>query len=394
MKADAPDARTRGNGIVQASTLFIANIVVLWVMAAAFLLAGWRRRDEAYWQSWALANVVLGLALLVFTVESRFPALLVAALPNGLLVLGMALRWRAAREFSGRPTSPWLVWGPPGLFLVTALIFADLAYGAVFTIVNVILALQTGAAACEFWRDRADGLPSRYGLAAAYALMAASFGVRVPIGLVGIAAMPSGLPLDTALVIHLLVALVHTTASGAFALSLAHERANARLSHAASHDPLTGVPNRGAFDAHLRAILRAGSDRPFALALLDIDHFKRINDRFGHLAGDEALRQCARICQQHIRKGDTMARIGGEEFAILLMDTTEEEACATIDRLRAAIASTPVLCADHRFRLTLSGGICHSSRAPAEFEALVRLADNCLYEAKHKGRNRIARIAA
>lgn len=383
-----------GAGTMTATALFIANIIVLWVMAAALLLAGWKRSDELYWRSWAVANVILGLSLVVFIVEHRFPPVLVAALPNGLLVLGMAMRWRAAREFSARTTSPWWVWGPPGAFVLLAVILADISYGAVFAIANVMLCLQACATGYEFWRDRADGLPSRLGLSAAYVVMAVSFGYRVPLGLLGLGAMPAGLPNDLALVAHLLVAVVHTAASGAFALSLAHERANARLHHAASHDTLTGLANRGAFDARLREVLNESQSRPFAIALLDVDHFKRINDRFGHLAGDEALRQCARICRQHIRDGDLIARIGGEEFAVLLMDTSDSEACAIIDRLRASIAASTIQCAGKHFSVTLSGGVCHSTRAPSEFEALLRQADACLYEAKHKGRNRIEKIAA
>src|SRR5690606_34806276 len=135
--------------------------------------------------------------------------------------------------------------------------------------------------------------PSRYGIVAAYVVMAASFGSRIVLGLLEAGSLPPHLPQDTALVVHLIVALFHTVASGAFALSIAYERSNIALRHAATHDALTGLANRGAFEARLREILADPSRKPFALALLDIDHFKQINDRHGHAAGDTALRQCA-----------------------------------------------------------------------------------------------------
>src|SRR5690606_30530190 len=140
-------------------------------------------------------------------------------------------------------------------FAVCVAPFAAISYAPAFIVTNVLLTLLAGLAAWEFWRDRADRLPSRYGIVAAYVVMAASFGSRIVLGLLEAGSLPRHLPQDTALVVHLIVALFHTVASGAFALSIAYERSNIALRHAATHDALTGLANRGAFEARLREIL-------------------------------------------------------------------------------------------------------------------------------------------
>lgn len=374
-------------------TLFTANTIILWVMALALAVAGWGRRHEPWWESWVLANLVLGVALVVFIVEGSLPTLLVATLPNGLLVLGFAFRLRAAREFGGRSAPASIVWAPLVVLTVFAAPLASVSYGAVFTLTNLLLTILAAAVVWEFWRDRADGLPSRYGLVVAYGAIGASFGWRMFLGIFDAGAMPPRLPQDTALVVHLAIALFHTVASGAFALSIAYERGNAQLRHAASHDALTGLLNRGAFETQLRARLEDRKSKPFALALLDIDHFKQINDRHGHAAGDGALRQCATTCRQVAGGQSVVARVGGEEFAIILDAEDEAKAMTLIDRLRGAVGTSPVTYAGRRFRVTVSGGVCHSSAAPCDFDEMMRLADLALYKAKDKGRNRIHKAA-
>jgi diguanylate cyclase (GGDEF)-like protein len=379
---------------VDATTLFAANATILLVMALTLAVAGHGRRHEPWWRCWTIANVVLGAALVVFIVERHLPPLLIALLPNGRRSLGFGLRWRAAREFSSRQASVALVWGPLLLFVACATPFAYTSYALAFTVTNVLLTALCAAVAWEFWRDRADGLPSRYGLVAAYGVMGASFGWRILIGVFGADAIPAHLPQDTALIVHLWIALFHTVASSAFALSIAYERGNAELRHAASHDALTGLLNRGAFEAKLRAMLADPAQGPFALALLDIDHFKQINDRHGHAAGDAGLRQCAQTCLATVGGRGVVARVGGEEFAVILDTADQAEAVTLVESIRRAVGSSPVTSGPERFRMTLSGGVCHSTHAPADFDELMRLVDGGLYEAKNRGRNRIRKMAA
>jgi len=161
---------------------------------------------------------------------------------------------------------------------------------------------------------------------------------------------------------------------------------------AATTDSLTGCMNRGYFIAvaerELARIKRYHA--PLALLLLDIDHFKAINDTFGHAVGDEAIRLLADVASHGIRKTDSLARIGGEEFAVMLPETGVETALAVAEKLRSLVAATPLRLRDGRTH-TMSVSIGVTAPWPGEetiFPALNR-ADSALYRAKHLGRNRV-----
>ena len=374
-------------------TLFGANVVVLAVMAAAFAVAGRGRTAERHWNSWLIGNLVLAVALVVFMYERHLPDIVVVTVPNGLLVAGFGLRWLAARQFSGRPDVLYLALAPSALFIVLSLTPAVFgSYAAVYTITNILLASIAGATALEFWRDRQDGLPSRYGLVFAYGVMAASFAARVLQGMLAGDGMERRLPDDLMLDIHLAIALVHTVASGAFALSVAYERSAQGLRNAAMRDPLTGLFNRRAFEAQCEERLAGNLGGDFAVVFFDIDNFKLVNDRYGHAAGDQAIRRCAGIAEAAMRPGDFIARIGGEEFAAILSDVSAEDAYSRIDSIRREVSSSAIL--PGKDILTVSAGICHSSSGFRDFDGLMKLADRGLYKAKHLGRNRVEQLAA
>ena len=163
------------------------------------------------------------------------------------------------------------------------------------------------------------------------------------------------------------------------------------LAAAARRDPLTGLPNRAGFTEAATAALAATArdGRPVVGAMLDIDHFKAINDGWGHGAGDAVLREVATAMRDVLRPGDVLARVGGEEFALVLPGVDTEGARPLLERLRAAATLVPHPGAPE-WRITLSGGL-----APVEGLGLVALesalhaADGALYAAKAAGRNRV-----
>ncbi|MCG6121811.1 MAG: GGDEF domain-containing protein [Microvirga sp.] len=384
-----------------ATSLLTAMAMILVVMAGAFFLAGRRENGESYWGSWCVANLLLAGAVIVYLFQSRLPPMLVATLANGLLVLGFSLRLRAARQFSGRSAPAAIVYAPLAALaaICAGPVLAGLP-GEIFKGANFLLGALAGAVAIEFWRDRADGLPSRYVLIAAYAVVSASFLARAAqLTLFGGLRFEGGLlQQPEMLLVHLMAAIFHVVGSGAFALSMAYERGAARLRHVATHDSLTGLKNRGAFEAAALHRIERRSGR-FAVALIDIDHFKRINDRFGHAAGDAALRACAETCRREIRATDVIARVGGEEFAVILDDVSLEDAAATIERVRAAVAAHVIAIDDRQVTLTVSAGLRQVDHAAEASDAitldvLMRAVDDSLYEAKRNGRNRIVQATA
>lgn len=162
------------------------------------------------------------------------------------------------------------------------------------------------------------------------------------------------------------------------------------LTEVAISDPLTGLHNRRSFEVRLaEEVARTHrSGVVFSLLLVDLDHFKSINDRYGHPAGDQALRHVAAVIKDELREVDFLARIGGEEFAVLLAATSGQGAMQAAERIRAAIAGQPASYEDTTLTMTASMGVAwYPAHADTDKE-LIRVVDQALYEAKRAGRDR------
>lgn len=170
------------------------------------------------------------------------------------------------------------------------------------------------------------------------------------------------------------------------------ERACRDLAELAITDPLTGLFNRRQFFAELERLWAAAErlNRPLTLILCDIDHFKQINDHFGHHCGDVVLKGMAAVLRSQCRRYDIVARIGGEEFAILLPEVELEGAVSVAERLRRCVADTTMTCESRELRVTASFGVACRRSAGDPYE-LVRRCDGALYEAKRRGRNGVVR---
>jgi two-component system, cell cycle response regulator len=180
-------------------------------------------------------------------------------------------------------------------------------------------------------------------------------------------------------------------------LSLQEELVAARESmrHAATHDSLTGLLNRGEIlDSLERELERARRDRQkVSVILADIDHFKNVNDTYGHLFGDEALREIARRMHAKLRMYDGVGRYGGEEFLLVLPNCDLANAVERANELRVTIASQPVVSQNVEEAITMSMGVAVSDcTGRKEVEKLLNRADKALYQAKEKGRNRVEQI--
>ena len=178
--------------------------------------------------------------------------------------------------------------------------------------------------------------------------------------------------------------------------ALAAEHAARReLQRFASTDPLPSLPNRRSFmEAMARSISRSTNDpnRSLSLAIFDIDHFKRINDRFGHPAGDEVIKEVGARALAALRKRDLVCRIGGEEFAVILPQADLETARIACERMREAISSSPIVHGDAIIAFTASIGVAEYE-AGDDIDHLMARTDAALYEAKTGGRNQV-RLAA
>lgn len=168
-------------------------------------------------------------------------------------------------------------------------------------------------------------------------------------------------------------------------------RQHESLYRRATRDALTGLHNRQQIDEFLTKEVDEARKRRvrFCFMLLDIDHFKKINDTYGHAVGDMALRHLANLLGRESRETDFLARWGGEEFAVVLTETSPEEALPVAERIRTAVQSSPLNADDNTaVRMTISIGVA-TFRSEDTLESLFKRADECLYEAKANGRNRV-----
>jgi diguanylate cyclase (GGDEF)-like protein len=160
----------------------------------------------------------------------------------------------------------------------------------------------------------------------------------------------------------------------------------------ATIDYLTGVYNRRHFEA-LAGVEFARAHRymrPLSVLMIDVDHFKDVNDRLGHAAGDIVLQDVAALCRANIRESDVLARIGGEEFAIMLPETTPSAAAQFAERLRSQIGRNGLTIFGEKVRITVSIGVAGCSPSSPGTQDLLRRADQALYDAKNAGRNKVA----
>src|SRR5690242_541121 len=174
-------------------------------------------------------------------------------------------------------------------------------------------------------------------------------------------------------------------------LLMCNDRINDELSRLAMLDPLTGVFNRRTFDERAEAVIADAvrDARPLSLLAVDIDHFKHVNDEFGHAGGDEALRLVVALMQGTLAEGQILSRIGGEEFAVLLPGADEDDARVIAERLRRHLECSRIDVDGRELCLRISAGVATLGPGLETLSPLLRAADRALYAAKRAGRNRV-----
>lgn len=167
------------------------------------------------------------------------------------------------------------------------------------------------------------------------------------------------------------------------------QRQNRTLEQLANHDPLTGCRNRRSFYDQLQTLWMSAMryEMPIAAIMVDIDHFKSINDKFGHSVGDDVLQTVAKALQVPLREADVLCRYGGEEFAVVLPNSDIEQAAVVAERLRSEIAHLQM----PNLKVTASLGVSAISESPSDAQEMLDQADRCLFVAKRQGRNQVVR---
>jgi len=377
------------------TTLFLANVLLLSIFAISYLAIAFQASPRGHWLSWANANALLVAALLSFALDGALPLLAAYLLPNTLLLLGFGFHWQAARQLAQLPGGLSMIAAPASAYLLAALVAYSLNnYALAYMASNVIFTVLSIATISAYAAKTFRGLVSPIGMILAFFFLAAEGVLRTVHGLVTGGPQGPGLTNDVILDIHLMCALIFVSLTGAFALALSFELAADRNREAARRDPLTGAFNRREFQSRLEQILKAAPKDDFGLVHFDLDHFKQVNDRFGHLAGDDALVKVCTEVKAQLRQADCFARLGGEEFAVLLPSISRENAFKVADRLRECIAGLRFEFAPEDFRLTASAGVYHGNGNRLASNELLQTVDQSLYRSKEAGRNRISFVDA
>lgn len=366
--------------------IVITNLVMtiaLWVVAFGREIPGLKSL------AWGLfANTAI---YALYGLQGSIPVLLSVSLPNTLASLVVVMVLRAVLQLRGSQLPrTWMLAPLLAVWLASMLWIDDRPTRIV--LVNALLAMQESLVLWALLRDGGITIGrGRHILTASTVLLGLMFAFRsVSIALSWQPATPAsvGSVLSTATYLMTYLAVVFI----AFGFVLAATELAAEQNHRmAMEDALTGLPNRRAvieaLARHCSSARRSG--RPLTVLLLDIDHFKRVNDQYGHPVGDEVLQRIADTLRQRLRSQDMAGRFGGEEFLVLLPDTTPEGGLTLAETLREEIAAIAIQIDGKTLRVTASIGL-HGARLSAkdDCDSLIRHADNALYEAKESGRNR------
>jgi diguanylate cyclase (GGDEF)-like protein len=367
----------------------LANAVLLG--ALALWLAGDGPRAAAI-RRWGVAMLLFGLGFGGLALRGFAPGFVTIALANTLVLTSLAVGLRAIRMFCGVNGSDLISWVVVATVFLLTLTFArpETDYRLRVAVVSVAMATVMARAALTLHQNPPPEARRSYLFTEIVLWLSVAVALVRPLS---VALEDSHNLMDSALPhvsVFLFIGVFVTALTFGF-MWMANERLQGELAHLAAYDSLTEVLNRRAFLAQFEreASRSKREETVFSLAIFDLDRFKRINDEFGHPGGDRALQSVVATISGGIRKHDVLGRYGGEEFAVLMPNTTKDTAMLAAERIRAEVERHGFDIADRRITITVSGGVATYPLDGADWDALLTAADNALYDAKQGGRNRI-----
>jgi diguanylate cyclase (GGDEF)-like protein len=373
------------------NTLFLVTIYVEAILGLLLLFA-WVQNTAIYAVAWwGFADLLRAASVMLFGMYGSVSDLISIDLANAILFTAFAVTWTGARVFDHRKPKWILLFGGAGLWLVLCRIPAiQGSWDLRLLFSSGIITAYTWATAYEFWRGRSEPLVSRWPAIFMFFAHGALYLLRTPFGAM-LAPVNNQVFASVWITVLSFEALLFTIAIAFILLAMAKERTEHRHKTASLIDPLTGIANRRAFlqDAEAQLKRQMVEPRPMAVLLLDLDNFKGINDRFGHAIGDRVLQMFAEVGSGCMRRYDIFGRLGGEEFAALLVDTSRERALAVAEEIRSSFVEVTGVVEGKPVVATVSIGVVISYDAVLDLSALLAQADHALYRAKDNGRNRI-----
>jgi diguanylate cyclase (GGDEF)-like protein len=383
---------TASHFMLDLPTLLAVTFFVTVVGGLLLLFAFLQNRNTPALAFWGTGYLVGATgAALITSAGAGLPNVWSVCAANALLCGAYAFMWSGARSFEGRRVSLALLAAGPAIWIV-AFQFEGFAQSptARIALVSTISATYALMSAAELWYARDRELISRWPTLILVVGHAGFLLLRIPFAPALAASALSGHAQGMVVTVIAFEALFAAFCLPFLRVAMSKERAELEQRKAALTDSLTGVANRRAFFDRGSPLLESAiaERRPVALLLFDLDRFKEINDSAGHQAGDRVLQAFCDLVGASLAPGDLFGRLGGEEFACLLLDASMAQALHAAERLRRDFAaiSFPHLLVNP----TVSVGVAMAGEAGRNLSTLLAFADRALYRAKADGRNRVA----
>lgn len=357
-------------------------LLYLWIQDRSVRALGW----------WAAAYLIGGFAVALWMVGPMLSKAWPEDVAPALLFVCCGMIWSGARKFHNRDALPLAVFTGAVVWLLASYLPAvTVGHSARVVLSSIIIATYAVLTAVELKRERRNAeiarvraivIPILHGAIFLSPIMAMNF---LPEGVDDGVGLSKG-----SFALFALLTLLYVVGTAFIVVVLAKEHAVLLHKTAAVTDPLTGLFNRRGYqEAAQRLIdMQARKGEPVTVLMFDLDHFKSVNDRFGHAVGDEALKVFARTAASNMRAADILGRLGGEEFSAILPGDVEV-AYSVAERIRAAFDIAGEEIANITMRATVSVGAAAAPARYAHLEALIARADTALYKAKSGGRNRV-----
>ena len=379
--------------MVDLKTLLMLTAVADLALAAALWMGASRRKDGL--GQWSAALVVRALALGAIA-GSAEPGSGALSLGLGLVALSITLQGAALVTFARRQLPAWVHTAViAGVALPVQLLAADVAGSILFA--GVVLGILVLGVAVIAWQLQAPaGSRARGMLVATFALAGGVLFLR-GLGAPFVADPLSGLLRPAGLAGLLTLAAFAAAMGSSLAFLLLHkERADGEAQRLATMDALTGAYNRRTFheiaEREMARARRAG--QPLSIVMLDIDHFRAVNEKYGRKVGDEVLQRFTETVRGALRKEDMLVRYGGEDFVVLLPEVPGPGAVVVAGRIRRAVAATPIEVGSEKIPLTVSLGVAaRLDEGPESVDELLDRALSALELAKERGRNRVVALS-
>jgi diguanylate cyclase (GGDEF)-like protein len=376
--------------ILDMPTISLVSLSATTILGLLLCYMWWRERSSALIGWWGVAQLVMASGLAFASTAAFIGDSRLTAFAQALMVLSAAILWMAMREFEGRSLNPVLVAAWPCGFLVAAAL--GLSFDQRLILASTLLGilyLMTGA---ELIRRPTDRLVSRWPAVILLGIIGLGYLAWMPLTLTMPIRAAGHVYASAWMPAVILISLLGRIALAFVVLAIVKERQETRQRMFALTDALTGLPNRRAlFEAAENLTEQGGYNRadPIAVLVFDLDHFKKINDTYGHRLGDHVLQLFSETMSDSLDADSIIGRLGGEEFAAILPGSDLSTATAQAESVRIAFAEAAAIIDGCPVAGTVSIGVASHHDITCDIGALFHRADSALYAAKHTGRNRV-----